>query len=264
MEHVRIARLRTKVSLVVCLVDAFTSDHPHGANISVVLEGSLSKPIVTSKGTYIFTNLQAGAYGLRVNAQHYFEERRPIEVGLENTLVHVTLSPRPSYPFKEKDTLLRVSVGNEEGQPYAKALLHASVQTEDEAKARLAQDRAEPGADELVVGSVTGVISPGDRYLIRGRGAEAGEELCRIAEVLEHRRRLKLDRPLAGSYTRGALLLPAMQTQSDEQGEAVVAFSNCRARSFNVKLDIVHGGRSLSKEVNVAEGGTTAAGRLQF
>ncbi|MDF2959246.1 MAG: hypothetical protein K0S39_981 [Paenibacillus sp.] len=264
MGNIRIAKLNTKVSLVVCLLDSFTSDSPLGIVASVVLEGTLAKPVVTSKGTYIFNDLEAGTYRLRVNAQHYFEECRIIQVGLENTLVHVTLSPRPSYPFKEKDTLLRVSVGNEQGQPYSKALLFASVQSEDGARARLAQDQAETGEDRLTVGSVTGKIGVGDRYLIRSRTVQDAGEVCLIAEVLEYQRRFRLDRPLSGSYIRGALLLPFVQTQSDERGEAVIAFANCRTKQFNIKLDIVHGDLSLSKEVNLAEGGTTFAGSLHF
>ncbi|MFD0676908.1 MULTISPECIES: hypothetical protein [unclassified Paenibacillus] len=265
MESVRVTKLNTKVSLVVCLLDSYTSSSPLGLNASIVLEGTLSKPVVTSKGTYIFNDLQAGAYRLCVNAQYYFEEYRDIEVGLENTLVHVTLSPRPSYPFKEKDTLLRASVSNEHGQPYSRALLVAVVQSDDSARARLAQDKAEAGMDQLTVSSVTGKIVVGDRYLIRSRSStQVAEELCLVEEVLEYQRRIRLDRPLTHSYARGALLLPVVQTQSDERGEAVIAFANCRANRFDIKLDIMHSGRSLSKEVNLAEGGTTLAGKLQF
>jgi hypothetical protein len=224
----------------------------------------LVKPFAAAKGTYIFSDLPAGAYLLRITAQHYFEECRHIEVGLENTLVHVALSPRPSYPFKEKDTLLRVSVSDEHGVPYSKAFLLAAVQSEDGARARLAQDQADQGTEQLTVGSVTGIISVGDRYVIRGRGSSSRGELIHVAEVLERQRRIRVEQPLTGSYTRGALLLPAVQTRSDERGEAVIAFANCRTKSFGIKLDLAHGTRSLSKEVNLAEGGTTFAGALQF
>ncbi|NOU93656.1 hypothetical protein GC093_10540 [Paenibacillus sp. LMG 31456] len=265
MESVRVAKLSTKVSLVVCLLDSYTSSSPLGLNASILLEGTLSKPIITSKGTFIFNDLQAGGYRLRVNVPYYFEECRDIEVGLENTLVHVTLSPRPSYPFREKDTLLRASVSNEHGQPYSKAILLAVMQSENGARARLAQDKAGQGTDQLTIGSVTGKISVGDRYLIRSRNSsEVGEELCLVEEVLEYQRRLRLERPLIGSYARGSLLLPVVKTQSDERGEVVVAFANCRANRFDIKLDVAHSGRSLSKEVNLTEGGTTLAGKWKF
>jgi hypothetical protein len=261
MEHIRIAMFRTRVSLTVCLLDSFTLDSPLGINTKVLLEEAGSKPIVKPNGYYIFTDLQEGTYRLHVKSQHYFDEYLNIQVGAKDQLVHVSLLPRPSYPFQERDTLLRVGIRSENGRPHSDASIIAAVLSEEGARARLAQDQADIGADELILGSVTGRLGIGDRFMIRSRSGD-GEELFRIDAVLEHQRRIKLERPLTGAYTRGSMLLPVVGTRSDERGEAVVAFANCRAKSFSVKLDITHGERRLSKEVNLAEGGTTLAGSL--
>lgn len=134
--------------------------------------------------------------------------------------------------------------------------------TEEVSRARLAQDHAGRGENELMLGSVTGKIGIGDRFLIRGRNAKADEELCCVAAVLEHQRKVRLVEPISGSYSRGSLLLPVVKSRSDEQGEAVLAFANCRAKQFDLRLDITYGDLSLLKEVNLAEGGTTLAGSL--
>ncbi|SFM01918.1 hypothetical protein SAMN03159341_11437 [Paenibacillus sp. 1_12] len=262
MEPTRISIMKTRVSLAVCLLDSFTLGPPLGSYTKIALEEAISKPVVKAQGFYIFTDLPEGMYRLRVLAQHYFEEYIDIRVGPKDQLIHVSLTPRPSYPFHDKATLLRVNVKNTEGVPCSGASLLAVPLTEDVSRARLAQDQAEPGENELMLGSVTGKIGIGDRFLIRGRNAKADEELCCIAAVLEHQRKVRLVQPLSGSYNRGSLLLPVVQSRSDEQGEAVMAFANCRAKQFDVRLDITCGALSLLKEVNLAEGGTTLAGSL--
>ncbi|MCU6791667.1 hypothetical protein OB236_05935 [Paenibacillus sp. WQ 127069] len=262
MEPTRISMMKTRVSLAVCLLDSFTLGPPLGSNTKIALEEMLAKPVVKAQGYYIFTDLQEGMYRLRVLVQHYFEEYVDIRVGPKDQLVHVSLTPRPSYPFHDKATLLRVNVKNAGGAPCSGASLLAVPLTEEVSRARLAQDHAGRGENELMLGSVTGKIGIGDRFLIRGRNAKADEELCCVAAVLEHQRKVRLVEPLNGSYSRGSLLLPVVKSRSDEQGEAVLAFANCRAKQFDLRLDITYGDLSLLKEVNLAEGGTTLAGSL--
>jgi hypothetical protein len=261
MEHIRIALMRTRVSLAVCLLDSFTLDSPLGIGTLVLLEDTLHKPIVKANGYYIFTDLQERAYRLHIKSQHYFSEYVDIQVGAKDQLVYVSLLPRPSYPFQDKDTLLRVGIKGEDERPYPNVSVSAAVVTEEGARARLAQDEAAAGADELTLGSVTGKLGVGDRFLLRSRNGK-DEELCRIDAVMEYQRKVKLERPLTGAFTRGSLLLPVVHTRSDERGEAVLAFANCRAKQFNVKLELTHGEHRLLKEVNLTEGGTTLAGSL--
>ncbi|NHN32427.1 hypothetical protein [Paenibacillus agricola] len=262
MEPFRISMSKTRVSLAVCLLDSFTLAPPLGLHTKVVLEGSFSKPIIKAHGMFIFTNVNEGVYKLHIYAEEYFEEVVEITIGPKDKLVHVSLLPRPSYPFHEKDTLLRAQVKNKHNQPYSGATLIAAVVSEEASRARLAQDQAGSGEDQLMLGSVTGKIGVGDRFLIRSRNKTDADELCCIAAVLEHQRRVKLEKPLAGSFARGSLLLPVVQSRTDSHGEAVLAFANCRAKQFLIKLDVQHGNLSLLKEVNLAEGGTTLAGSL--
>jgi hypothetical protein len=262
MEPFRISMSKTRVSLAVCLLDSFTSAPPLGFHKKVFLEEALSKPIVKEQGIYIFTDVKEGVYNLRVQAEFYFDEAVEVTIGPKDELVYVSLTPRPMYPFHDKDTLVRANIEYGQGQPCSGASLIASVMSEEASRARLAQDQAGSGDDELILGSVTGKIGVGDQFLIRSRNATETEEHCCVAEVLEYQRRVKLKKPLSGSFSRGSLLLPVVHSRSDERGEVVIAFANCRAKQFLVKLDVRHGSLSLLKEVNLTEGGTTLAGSL--
>ncbi|MCD1260485.1 hypothetical protein B5M42_016920 [Paenibacillus athensensis] len=267
MEELRMTRLKSRVSLVVSLSDAYTGAAPVGLrDMQVQLEGIRSKAIGKSDGSYIFSDLQEGDYRLLVHAEHYFALAAPIRVDANHLIQHLSLQPLPSYPFQQGTTLIRLGLRDEAGRPVAGAQLTAAVLTEDCVKARLMQDRAEPGTSELAVGSLTGRIGIGDLFTLRGRGLKEVEETVRIAQVLEYQKRFLLDKPLTESYARGALLLPVAQSCSTANGEAVIALAGCRVRTFQVRLEITpaNGGNAptLVKEVMVEEGQATSLGTV--
>jgi hypothetical protein len=265
MEHIRISVMNTRISLVICLIDTHTANTPLGPNIHVQLAGIFSKPVKKPNGSYIFSDLPKGSYQLSIRSEHYFDEELEVVVDVRDSVCYVPLTPLPSYPFKQGSSLLRMGIKEGRGHPLAGAKISAILASEDCARARLAQDDAKKGSTELTVGSITGHVGVGDRFLIKGRGSKEGEEVCRISKVLEHQKRFQLERPLERSYIRGSLLLPIVQSRSTDKGEAVIAFTGIRTKVFQVKLEVTcesTNSRSLLKEVMAEEGTTTNMGNM--
>ncbi|MEW9700890.1 hypothetical protein [Paenibacillus sp. SI8] len=267
MEHIRVAHLKTRVSLVACISDSLTSEAPLGTATTVYLDGIRSKAISKSNGSYIFSDLPQGDYTLCVNTEHYFPEQRSISIGTANSFQFVQLMPLPSYPFSPGTGLIRVVLQDEKGAPMKDASLTATMLTEECAAARLMLDQIDKGDTELILGSLTGIISVGDCFLLRGRSSKETQEVIRIAEVLESQKRFRLENPVKHAFNRGALLLPVQQTRSTERGEAVLAFRGGRIPEFQVQLEIARGASrkpNVLKEVRVAEGTTTNLGKIQL
>lgn len=266
MDHIRVSQLKTRVSLVVCVIDALTSKAPLGNTTMVYLEGTRSKAINKSNGSYIFNDVPPGDYRLTISSEYYFQEQTLITVGTDKFIEIVHLKPLPSYPFSQGTGLIRVMLHDAEGAPLQDASLQAMILTEECARARLMADQVDKGAEEVTLGSFTGAITAGDSYMLRGRGPKAAEEPIRIAEVLEHQKRFRLERKLAKAFTRGALLLPVQETRVTERGEAVIAFRGNRIPAFQTELVITYGtsGRYVMKEVLVTEGTTTNLGSIRL
>ncbi|OCT11383.1 hypothetical protein A8709_06830 [Paenibacillus pectinilyticus] len=266
MDQIRISQLKSRVSLVVCVIDALTSQAPLGNTTTVHLEGTRSKAIRKSNGSYIFNDLPPGDYRLVVQSEFYFQEYRNITVETRNFLETVQVKPLPSYPFSQGAGLIRLMLHNAAGAPIRDARLLSTVLTEDCARARLMVDQADKGTLEVTLGSFTGSVVAGDAYLLRGRGAKASEEIIRISEVLEHQKRFRLANPLTNAFTRGAMLLPVQETRSTDRGEAVIAFRGNRIPSFQTELVITYGeqGKHEIKEIEVAEGTTANLGKICF
>jgi hypothetical protein len=264
VEQIRISQLKSRVSLVVCVIDALTSQAPLGNSTIVHLEGTRSKAIRKSNGSYIFNDLPPGEYRLLVQSEYYFHERTNITIGTDNFIEVVQLKPLPSYPFSQGAGLIRVMLRNSAGAPIRDARLQSAVLTEDCARARLMVDQADKDSLEMTLGSFTGAVVAGDVYMLRGRGPKAAEELIRISEVLEYQKRFRLANPLGKVFTRGAMLLPVQETRSTERGEVVVAFRGNRIPSFQAELVISYGAdnRHVIEEVVVAEGTTTNLGTI--
>ncbi|MDU0202749.1 DUF2012 domain-containing protein [Paenibacillus sp. PFR10] len=266
MEHIRVSRLKTRVSLVVCVIDGMTSQTPLGNNTTTVfLEGTRSKAISKSNGSYIFNDLPPGEYRLVVSSEHYFQEQTLITIGTDNLIEVVQLKPLPSYPFSQGAGLIRAMLQDADGAPERNASLQATILTEECARARVMAEQLDKGAEEITLGAFTGVISAGDTYILRGRGAKAAEEIIQIAEVVEHQKRFRLKKKLTKAFARGSLLLPVQETRVTERGEAVIAFRGNRVSAFQTALVITYGSnKHLTKEVLVTEGTTANLGVIRL
>ncbi|OXM85050.1 hypothetical protein [Paenibacillus rigui] len=266
MTFIRVAQLKSRVSLVVSLHSAFSGDTAYFSGITVWLEGVPAKPIAKADGFFVFGNLQEGSYRLHIASEHYFPETRDIEVHSSSTIEHVGLLPLPSYPFRGGATLLRVSAQDGQRRPVPDAWVEATVTQEDAVRARIAQDQQEAGSTELVLGAISGSIRVTDRYWVRSRSAKAFEEQVQIAGVTEHGRRVQLAHPLQHTYTRGAYLLPVVQTRTTARGEAVIAFSGIGLKQFTAQLRLRRADAlqtdSVLKEVVLEEGKTVLSGSI--
>ncbi|KRF07214.1 hypothetical protein ASG89_17895 [Paenibacillus sp. Soil766] len=266
MDQIRISQLRSRVSLVVSVIDALTAQAPLGNTTTVHLEGTRSKAIRKSNGSYIFNDLSPGEYRLSVHSEYYFQTWKDISVNTHNFIEVVQMRPLPSYPFSQGAGLIRFMLQNAAGSPIRDAHLQSTVLTEDCARARIMVDQADKGASEVTFGSFTGGIVAGDVYLLRGRGSQPAEEVIRISEVLEHQKRFRLANPLMKSHMRGAMLLPIQETRSTERGEVVIAFRGNRIPTFHTDLVITYGTDSEHKikDLAVAEGTTTNLGTIHL
>ncbi len=218
-----------------------------------MLEGNLQKPIVKSDGYYIFTGLPEGTYQTVIKSDDYIDVKTEIQLDPGNPLVHVALSPRPSFTFNENATLIRAALRNSAGNPIAGAYIKAILLSEECARARLAQDMARAGETEVILAGFSGKICIEDTFHISERNTQESE-FCSISTIIEGMRFYRLKQPLKFNHHRGALFLPVVETRSDDKGEIVIPFRNYRSKQFNVKLEFNFEGNTLFKEVSVKEG----------
>ncbi|MFC5449795.1 hypothetical protein [Paenibacillus aestuarii] len=266
MDNIRVSHFKTRVSLVVGVIDPMTAGAPLGNSTTVHLEGARSKAIRKANGSYIFNDLVPGEYHLFVRNENYFDEQRHITVGTGNMMVFIQLNPLPSYPFSPGAGLIRLMLRDEAGAPCQEAKLAAVITNEACTRARVMMEQADKGTDEVLLGSFTGIVTVGDSYLLRGRGAKAADERIRIAEVQEYQKRFRLEQRLAKSFARGSLLLPVQESRVTERGEAALAFRGARVPAFQVDLTITYGQglRHEMKGIAVTEGTVTNLGVIRL
>jgi len=266
VDNIRVSHLKTRVSLVVCVIDAITAGAPLGNSTTVHLEGARSQAIRKANGSYIFNDLVPGEYRLSVRNENYLDEQRLVTVETGNKMVFVQMNPLPAYPFSPGAGLIRFMLRDAAGAPLQEAKLTAVITSEECTRARVMMEQADKGTDEVLLGSFTGIVTVGDSYLLRGRGAKAADELIRIADVQEYQKRFRLGQKLAKSFGRGSLLLPVQESRVTERGEAVLAFRGARVPAFQVDLAITYGQgqRHEMKDITVTEGTVTNLGVIRL
>ncbi|KEO82555.1 hypothetical protein [Tumebacillus flagellatus] len=241
--------------LVIHLVDAVTYGPPGLASgVRVEVEGVLKKPLRKPNGMWVFTEVPPGSRRVTVKGGSYHGQTftvTPEALDPKYPVVIAPLSPLPSYPFPDGTTLIRASVQEPGGRRLSGVPVRARVVTAACARARLAKEAGE-GAQELSLARVAGRLQAGERLWL------PGESLV-ISDVGDDNRSLRLQQPLANAYKKQALLLPCAETASDERGEVVLWFGNCRSASFDVEIEVLQG-TSERKEVRVEEGRTTQVG----
>jgi hypothetical protein len=126
----------------------------------------------------------------------------------------------------------------------------AFVISENWMKCKVSRD-ASVSSNEIEVARVSGAIQVGDRYLLKG---SEHAEPCVVSEVSATGKTVGLASPLEQEYPRGSWVLPYVQTTSDSRGEVVIAFRNCRSKTFDVHLAV--GIESIKEVVRAAEGET--------
>jgi hypothetical protein len=259
MEQYYQLNIRTRVSLILCTVDDYTARPRSGGNIVVSLrEHPGKRPVRKPEGYYIFTDLNDGMYGVAVRSDVYmaFDLNLPVETtNPGNKVSTIILKPASHYPFPSGATLIRASLRDMAGQGLPGAGVRAVMASDNCARARLSVDVADKGLNSIGLANVKGPIWAGDEYLIRDKD-DKKREFCRIAGTTETTKGYLLDEPLQLSYARGAILLPVINTRSDDRGEVVVYFREPCPDHFKVKLQFEHQKNLIEKELDI-EGGKT-------
>lgn len=113
--------LVTRVSIAVMLIDGYTNERPIG-RVHVLLKELSRSGMLNPSGYFLFLNIPADVYTLRVESEHYRDEEFvwPTSPPEENPLVRILL-PRPSYPFPPGATLIRGLVRDTSNNPVATA-----------------------------------------------------------------------------------------------------------------------------------------------
>lgn len=240
---------------VIQLVDSVTYGPPSSeTDVFIHVEGAVKAPLRKPNGMIVFTDIPSGLRQVTIRTSRFqpvMFDIAPETLDPKYPVVLVPMVPVASYPFPDGVTLLRASVRDTDGRPLAGVPVRAVVVTEACAKARLAQDSAE-GAQELALARVAGRLSPGERLWLSG-------ESCVVYEVGSTNRTLHITAPLAHRFPRQTQLLPCVETQSDERGEVVIAFGNCRMAAFDVQIQVLRADVP-HKEVRAEEGRTTNLG----
>ncbi len=100
----------TKLSFALKLTDDLTKKGPIG-NIKVKVQETEKKAMKNTSGYYLFTDLKAGTYTVRVDSDLYFSEEITVDISSfpdqKNPISEIILIPRPVYPFSQNATLIR-------------------------------------------------------------------------------------------------------------------------------------------------------------
>jgi len=252
--------LGKKVSLVLWLIDQYTGLGCNEKDVTVYLNGKPEAFQRKAGGYLVFTDLPGEVYQVRVEAAHYFGQ--DLEVNLKDIIargrvVYVSLVPTPDYPFSTTATLVRTSVKNR-GVPVT---VTATLLSDNCARAKLGRQGASAGSQEVFLVDVTMFSAPGDLFVIRPVGGSLGE-FCEIDKPGSGEDQYVMKHPLEADHERGELLLPVIKTETDQRGEAVIAFRNFRQLECQIRLEVQAGDQIIQQEVVVPLGKTTMLGSL--
>ncbi len=126
-EEIFIESVSTKLSLGVYIIDDYSGMEATG-NFDVSIKGQNINPVKNPSGYYLFLDLSGDRYDVQVNGgEHFFDEEienvRLEDLDIQNPIVNVALSPKPSYKFPPSATLIRGIVKNPQGKGIDGALL---------------------------------------------------------------------------------------------------------------------------------------------
>jgi len=123
LDHV----VTTTLSFAVQLIDDLTKNETIG-NIKVKVKETDKKAMKNTSGYYLFTDLKAGTYTVRVDSDMYFPKETTVDLppilDPKNPLItEIVLKPRPEYPFSSNATLVRGVVRDGANEPVKGAQL---------------------------------------------------------------------------------------------------------------------------------------------
>jgi hypothetical protein len=105
-------KIGRRVTLVVRVTDRFTGGQPFG-DVEVYIKDSRITPIKNLSNFYVYTQLPAGDFTIKVETQYYIDDEIMLtpdgvaQLDPKDPVIDVKLVPLPSYPFPSNATLIR-------------------------------------------------------------------------------------------------------------------------------------------------------------
>lgn len=264
MTEMRMSRIRSKVSLALRFMDAYTGRDPGDPTLRVSLLDLPVKPIRKSRGLYIYENLTCEIVRVDVRSMWY----EPIELDIHlaeldaSGVKYITLLPTSSYPYPPSATLLRATVMCD-GKPIARAEAMAYALDPDCAVARVSEDVASSETQVTLV-PLSGRMQPGVTLAVWDLKKGEVVERWTVTDVSEDGTVCTIASPVARKFPRGTPLIPVSLAYSGGTGELVLPFRGGRAATYTVHLQLSCGGTTMVREVEMVEGTTALLGSIQL
>lgn len=257
MEDLIRVNINYKVSLVIMLIDDFTSKLVSGASVFVSIKEVIQKPVKKNQACFVFTNLDLGIYNVCVKSSIYFEEIIAIDLNKINPsdpVIYIRLKPLPMYPFENYATLVRLLLKDSAGNKIQGAKITAVVKSDDGSKAKIIQDKISKGNTQINLLSQSGLISVGEDLYIND---EKKSEYCKIKKIIDYDKGIfEIEKPLKHEHKRGTCLMPVVNNNTDYKGEAVIYFMSNKLEKLEVQLIINHGEISNITKITADRGNT--------
>lgn len=207
------------VSAVCRVHDGFTGRLIDGRDLRCALDGTPVRPVCKPGGYLVLTDLPEGPHRLSLRCRGFCEELTDfsVDTALLQKL-YISLKPSEQYVFHQEAVRLRLRL-LEGGRPAAGRTLWLTVPTA--AECRVAQDAAEPGAEQLRLfcgGAADSLPVPGMFLIEDGADSEIVSLLSVEAETGS------LAAPLRRRHRRSKCLLPAQQFRADGDGTFTAVF----------------------------------------
>ena len=259
-----------KVSLAVRVIDDYTLREPVG-RIKVGIKETLAGPVKNLSGYYVFTDLPPGNYVVVVASQYYFTGEEPVNTGVidaKNPVLHVSLTPHSAYPFAGGAALIMGLVRGAAGKCLAEAGVQAVVTGPEEAgKAKLSKNPVKAGDRTVLLADIAGELMTGDLLMIKDAN-KARNEVIQIVPPLPVNPAVQpfsLASPLKFDHPVKTLLMPVLDTWTNDKGEFVIYFRTLKADKFDVSLQVKHPNyQTFNREVEITADKQVSLGEIQL
>jgi len=160
--------IKTRVSLVLNVIDQFTGDRAFG-QIAVSVKNKNPRIVKNLSGYYVFLNMDPGIYELRVKSRYYFTKFFSVDLTSldpKQPVVTIVLVPCPAYPFPPGTTLIRGHVTGTGGEMLPGVTVYLAGKIKD------ARQTDKQGEFVLYFKNLTqdDIKRINDKYYIKGAG----------------------------------------------------------------------------------------------
>lgn len=246
-----------KATLVVILIDDYTSKLVIGGNTSVSIDEVLKKPIKKNDACYVFVDVKSDIYNINIKSNRYFQENIKItteQLDAIEPVVYVRLKPLPSYDFDEDDTLVRLMVKNSKGCKLEGAKVTSLITSPEGSKIKIIEEKIEKDKKCVNFSNIKGILTINEELYIKDNEKS---EYCQIKKIIDYENKdFELLEPLKFQHGRGTLLMPVIKTYTDFKGEAVIYFKNIISKTVEMQITIEYENKYIAKNAIMEQGKT--------